>query len=104
MPKDEKDTLLKELNDKVDEFNKKNHRQLFLDSVTGALGGGGGGLLAGAAGAAGGLAMATMGGAKEKMEEEKLEAELRSMKFKLMMKMGERGQEISNIEVRVYLI
>lgn len=95
MPKEEKDSLLKELSKNIENFNKKNKRKLFLDSIGGA------GVLAGVAGAAGGLAMANMGSSDRKMELERLEGELRSMKFRMMMKMGERGQEISNIEVKV---
>jgi len=100
MPKAKKDELLKQLNDRIDQFNKKSKRKLFLDAVTGALGGSGG-LGAAALGAGAGMAMATMGEEAERLELERLEGELRSMKFKMMMKMGERGQEVSNLEVKV---
>lgn len=101
MPQKKKDELLGQLNQKIDEFNKKNKRKLFLDSVAGALGGGGG-LAAAGLGAGAGLAMATMGEEAERLELQRLEGELRSMKFKMMMKMGERGQEVSNLEVKLH--
>ena len=100
MPKDQKDELLKQLNQKIESFNKKSKRKLFLDSVAGALTGNGG-VGAGLLGAGAGMAMATMGAESERLERERLEGELRSMKFRMMMKMSERGQEISNLEVKV---
>lgn len=111
MPKNKKDILLKQLNSKINTFNKTNKRKLFLDQIGGALskgvggiGGaltGNGGVGAGLLGAGAGLAMATMGGEAERLERERLEGELRSMKFRMMMKMSQRGQEISNLEVKV---
>jgi hypothetical protein len=100
MPQKKKDELLSQLNEKIDAFNKKHKRQLFMDSLAGAMGGGGG-LAAAGLGAGAGLAMATMGAEAERLELQRLEGELRSMKFKMMMKMGERGQEVSNLEVKV---
>ena len=100
MPKSKKDDLLKQLSAKIDSFNSKSKRKLFLDSITGALGGGGG-LAAAGLGAGAGMAMATMGEEAERLELQRLEGELRSMKFRMMMKMSERGQEISNLEVKV---
>lgn len=102
MPEKKKDELLKQLNDKIDEFNKKHGRKLIFDAVAGALGGGGG-LAAAGLGAGAGMAMATMGEEAERLELQRLEGELRSMKFRMMMKMGERGQEVSNLEVKVTL-
>jgi hypothetical protein len=101
MPKDKKDSLLKQLNEKIDAFNKTSKRKLFLDSVAGALGGSSG-LGAAALGAGAGMAMATMGAEAERLELQRLEGELRSMKFRMMMKMGERGQEVSNLEVKLH--
>ena len=103
MPKQEKDALLTELNKQIEKYNRTSKRKLFLDSIGGALTGNGG-LGAAALGAGAGLAMATMGGTAEKIELENLEAELRSIKFKMMIKMGERGQEVSNLEVKLHNI
>ena len=98
MPDDEKHTLLKELNDKIDAYNKKKgKRVLFLDSI------GGLGAVAGIAGAAGGAALAMQGETMERLEIERLEGEMRSMKFRMMMKMGQRTEEINNFEIKVFI-
>ena len=96
MPQEEKNTLLKELNDKIDSYNKKKgKRVLFLDALGGA------GAIAGIAGAAGGAALAMQGETMERLEIERLEGEMRSMKFRMMMKMGQRTEEINNFEIKV---
>ena len=100
MSESKKNSLLSQLNKRIDAFNKKSKRKLFLDSITGALTDNGG-LGAGLLGAGAGLALAKGGEEAERLELQRLEGELRSMKFRMMMKMGERGQEISNLEVKV---
>jgi hypothetical protein len=97
MPEQEKNSLLADLNKKLDAYNQKNKgkRKLFLD----ALGGVGG--VGAIAGMAGGAALAMGGETMERLELERLEGEMRSMKFKMMMEMGNRSEEVSNLEVKV---
>lgn len=101
MPKAKKDSLFKELNQKIDAFTKKTKRKLFLGGLTEAMGGSGG-LGAAALGAGAGAMMATMGQEMERLELERLEGELRSLRFKSMMQMGERGEEVSSLEVKLH--
>jgi hypothetical protein len=101
LPQKKKARLLRSLKIKINKFNTKSHRKLFLGGMGEALGANGG-AGAGILGAGAGLAMATMGADKEEEEVRKLETELRNREMELMVSVNKRSSEIGTLENKVF--
>lgn len=100
LPKKKKKRLLRQLGRELKQYNKKSQRKLFVGGMLSSVGEGLGSP-AGMLGAGAGLAMATMGGDKEREERETLEADLRNKEMSLMMVINKRGGELGSLEAKV---